>query len=199
MPSTLARSRVADSTALGRGVAVVRHGLLAAAVAAGTWSVAACGGWRGAGDTYYPHRVPAKRARLETGYRFGMPGGQWRPLRKVEGMQVGWMHPEIRGVIEVRAQCDEQGDSDLYQYTDHLGIDWTEWTVLEQSDERLIGRAALRSVVTGRLDGVQMQLELWVVKRAGCLFDLRYAAAPDSFSQGQADFSQVVGGFSYPL
>lgn len=162
-------------------------------------SAAACSGWRGAGDTYYRHSLPAKRARKEATFSFGQPGEAWRPLRKVKDVQVAWIRPEIRGVIEVRAQCDEQGDSNLLQFTDHLRIDWTDWKILSQTDQRLVDRAALRTVVTGQLDGVPMQLELWVVKRAGCLFDLRYAADPDRFAQGQPQFAAVVAGFSFPL
>jgi len=158
-----------------------------------------CRGWRNAGDTFYGHRAPKKRARRETTYSFGQPGAQWRPLRDIEDVQVAWIRREIVGVIELHAQCDEQGDSDLFQYTDHLRIDWTDWQVESQHETTLIGRAALHTVVTGRLDGVPMKLELWVVKRAGCLFDLRYAAPPDTFAQGQSQFADVVAGFQFPV
>lgn len=158
-----------------------------------------CRGWRNAGDTFYGHRVPKKRARRETTYSFGQPGGQWRPLRDVDDVQVAWIRREIVGVIELHAQCDEQGDSNLYQYTDHLRIDWTDWQVESQSERTLVGRAALRTIATGRLDGVQMKLEMWVVKRAGCLFDLHYAAPPDTFAQGQSQFADVVAGFQFPV
>lgn len=158
-----------------------------------------CRGWRGSGDAFYGHRAPPKRARKETNYSFGQPGSDWRPLRKIEGVQVAWMRPDIAGLIELHAQCDEQGDSNLEQYTDHLRIDWTDWAVESQSEQVLIDRAALRTVAQGKLDGVPMKQELWVVKRAGCLFDLRYAAPPHTFAQGQAQFAKVVQEFSFPL
>lgn len=159
----------------------------------------ACRGWRGAGDTYYAHRVPAKRARSEGSFRFGLPGAPWRPLRRLRDVQVAWVHPDQGAVIAVRAQCDDQGDSDLYQYTDHIRIDWTDWVVVKQTETRLVDRAALQTIATGRLDGVAMQLELWVVKRAGCLFDLNYVAPPARFAEGQASFATVVEGFDFPL
>ncbi len=190
VPPKLVRSRAGRPV----DVAVLVGSLLLGLVV----PAAGCRGWRDAGDTYYAHRLPKKRARKEATFAFGMPGEGWRPLRKVEGVQVGWMRPELRGIIGVNVQCDEQGDSSLVQYTDHLRIDWTDWKVLEQTDQRLIERAALRTVATGRLDGVPMQLELWVVKRAGCLFDFTYVAAPDRFAQGQPQFAKVVGGFRYP-
>ena len=156
-----------------------------------------CAGWRGNGDTYYAHRVPAKLARKETTYSFGLPGDAWRPVRELKGVQVMWIHADTKALIQVRAQCDEQGDSDLRQYTDHLRIDFTDWQVVLQEEETLIGRAALRTVVDAELDGVPKRLELWVVKRAGCLFDLHYVASRDQFSVGEADFAKVVDGLRY--
>ena len=161
--------------------------LLAALVGLG-----GCAGWRDSGDTYYRHRVPKKLARKETTYSFGLPGEAWRPVRDIKGVQVMWTHAQTHALIQVHVQCDEHGDSDLQQYTDHLRIDFTDWKVLSQEDETLLGRAALRTVVEAKLDGVPVKLELWVVKRAGCLFDLHYVAARDKFAVGEADFARVV-------
>ena len=158
---------------------------------------AGCAGWRG--DTYYAHRVPLERAREEATYRFGLPGAGWTEVRKVKGVQVAWMNRELGGLIELRAQCDDQGDSSLDQYTDHLRIDWTAWEVLEQEETRLVDRAALRTVVRAELDGVPRHNEFWVLKKNGCLFDLRYSADPDHFAAGQPAFARVVEGFTFPL
>lgn len=156
-----------------------------------------CRGWQG--DQYLRHRAPASRAARETSYGFGQPGDGWRAVRKVEEVQVAWIHDGYGAVIDVHAQCDEQGDSSLEQYTDHLRIDWTGWKVLSQQPERLIGRAALRTVVEGELDGVVYRSEFLVAKRSGCLFDLRYSAPPDRFDAGRGAFVRVVEGFRFPL
>lgn len=159
-----------------------------------------CRGWRNYGDTYYAHRAPEKVASRETTYSFGTPGGSWRPVRDVRDIQVAWVNPDLEGVglIEVYAQCNEQGDSSLAQYTDHLRIDWDDWAVVEQTEAELVGRAALRTVVDASLDGVKRRSELWVVKKNGCLFDLRYSAAATDFASGQPDFAGVVQGFRFP-
>lgn len=159
--------------------------------------VAGCAGWRG--DTYVAHRAPLERARKEATYRFGLPGAGWRPVRNLKDVQVAWVHPEIGGAIEIHAQCDDQGDSSLDQYTDHLRIDWTGWEVISQEETRLLDRAALHTEVIAELDGVVRQNELWVVKKNGCLFDLRYSATPALFDQGQAAFADVVAGFRFPV
>jgi hypothetical protein len=166
----------------------------------GLMTLSACGGWRGSGDTYFQRRVPRDRARAQTTYAFGQPGEGWRPLRtKMPELQVAWIHPGYAGVIEIHATCNEQGDSSLEQYTDHLRIDWTDWTVESQASERIVEREGLRTIVTATLDGVPRKNELVVVKKNGCLFDLRYSANPERFDQGRKDFERVVGGFRFPV
>lgn len=159
--------------------------------------VAGCAGWRG--DIYVAHRTPLERARKEATYQFGLPGSGWRPVRNLKDVQVAWVNPDIGGAIELHAQCDDQGDSSLDQFTDHLRIDWTSWKVLAQEETRLVDRAALRTEVIGELDGVPRQNEFWVVKKNGCLFDLRYSATPAQFEQGRGDFADVVAGFRFPV
>lgn len=156
-----------------------------------------CAGWRG--DTYVAHRSPPKLARKETTYRFDDPGAGWQPVRNLKDVQVAWTHRELGAVIEIHAQCDGQGDSSLDQYTDHLRIDWTDWDVESQEQTRLVGRAALRTVVRAELDGVPRHNEVWVVKKNGCLFDLHYSADPSHFEAGRADFARVVEGFRFPV
>ena len=51
----------------------------------------------------------------------------------------------------------------------------------------------------GRLDGVPQTLEIVVVKKNGCLFDLIYFASPATFEQGRGDFARVVAGFEFPV
>jgi hypothetical protein len=157
-----------------------------------------CRGWRNHGDTFYG-AVAGKRAKQETTYTFGSPGDAWRPARDFPGVQVAWVNTELSAIITIHAQCEEQGDSSLDQYTDHLRIDWTDWVVVSQEKLTLIGRDALRTVVNGRLDGIPRTNELVVVKKNGCLFDLIYSASPAYFDAGRADFAQVVAGFQFPM
>ena len=158
---------------------------------------AGCRGWQG--DTYLRHFAPAKRARQEASFQFATPPSPWAPVRGVKDVQVAWVNPSLGGVIAIHGQCDEQGDSSLVQYTDHLSMDWTDWEVRSQSDGRLVGRAALWTEVDAQLDGVKRRNLFIVTKKNGCLFDLSYSARPEVFAQGQGAFERVVQGFRFPL
>ena len=156
-----------------------------------------CAGWHG--DTYVAHRSPPKLARKETTYRFGLPGGDWQPLNE-PGAQVVWANSQYPAVIHLDSQCGKHGDSSIEQFADHLRIDFREWNVVSQAVEPLAGRDAVRTVVVGELDGVQqMQMELVILKKDGCLFDFQLLAPPAHFAQGKPDFDRVVAGFSYPI
>lgn len=156
-----------------------------------------CAGWRG--TTYCAHRSPAKRASKETSYRFGEPGEGWQAVRNLKDVQVAWVDARRGAAIELHAQCDDQGDSTLHQYVDHLRIDWTRWEVQSEEQTRLVDRSALHMVVRAELDGVVRYNEFWVVKKNGCLFDLRYSANPAQFDDGRGAFTRVVEGFEFPV
>ena len=50
-------------------------------------------------------------------------------------------------------------------------------------------------VVNARLDGVPRSLELWVMKKDGCVYDLGFVAPPDRFEAGRAAFDTFARGF----
>lgn len=159
-----------------------------------TTLAAGCGGWVGHGDTYYARRADPHDAT----YGFGQPGAGWRPLEQ-KGVQVAWFDASNDAVIVLDSQCEQHGDSTLEQFTDHLRIDFREWEIVSQERITLVQRDAVHTVVVASIDGViKTQMELYVVKKNGCLFDLEYIAPPRNFEQGRAAFAQVVGGFSFP-
>ena len=155
-------------------------------------------GWDG-GRIHYKTWQPAwKGMDRDATFRVGDPGDGWRPHRET-GVQVAWSKAKTPAVIQVRSQCDEHGDSDLASFTDHLRIDFNEWIIERQSAIEIVGREGLRTRVHARLDGVAVDLELVVLKKNGCLFDLQYIASPSRFEDGMRSFDRVVEGFAFPL
>lgn len=159
--------------------------------------LAGCSGWVGHGDTYFRKRE--RGVHHEATYSFGSPGPGWSPLAQ-KGTQVAWFNEGLGAAIVLDSQCERHGDSTLEQFADHLRIDFREWEVLSQEHTTLVERDAVRSVVVASIDGVvKTQMELLVVKKNGCLFDLEYIAPPRSFERGRSAFAQVVAGFVYPV
>ncbi len=156
------------------------------------------GGWN-EGQLYVKRWKPAWRGQYkEATYRVGMPGPDWRPHAE-KNSQVAWRHRDRPAIIQVRSQCQEHGDSSLEQFTDHLRIDFSEWKVSQQRFITVVDREALRTTVDAKLDGAPVKMELVVLKKSGCLFDLSYIALPSVYASELAAFEQVVEGFTFPV
>jgi hypothetical protein len=128
-------------------------------------------------------------------YRVGALGGGWRMVHQ-EGASVGYFSDSVGGVIEANATCrDDAEAAPLPTLTRQLLIGYTDRKVESQATVPLDRREALRTRVAVKLDGVPMTLDLYVMKRNGCIFDLSYAAPPDAFARGADDFQRFVDGF----
>ena len=159
----------------------------------------ACSGWRGYGDTYYAKRTRGNKVGHEATFSFALPPKGWKPAKE-KGAQVLWVHESMPALIHLRAQCEMHGDSSLESFTDHLRIDFREWKLLSQEPTTVAGRDAMHSIILASIDGgVETQMELIVVKKNGCLFDLQYIAAPEDFERGRAAYQQVVADFTFPI
>ena len=129
-------------------------------------------------------------------YRIGALDEGWRLVHQ-KGTSVGFYSDAVGGVIEANATCRDDADAaPLRALTRQLLIGYTERHIEEQQTVPLDEREALRTRVTAKLDGVPMTLELYVMKRNGCIFDLSYAAPPDAFVRGAGDFQRFVDGFA---
>ena len=88
-------------------------------------------GMKSESGIYVPPAAPiwASKTRLPS-YRFGSPGPAWVPMRD-KGLQVAWRHDSDPAVIQVYGECENHGDSDLEDFTDHQRIDYPGWAIVE--------------------------------------------------------------------
>jgi hypothetical protein len=123
-----------------------------------------------------------------------LPG--WRVVHKERG-QIGFYDDRGGAVIQSNATCRDDADAaPLRTLTRHLLIGYTDRHIRSQKEVELDRRAALHSVIDVRLDGVPMVLDLYVLKRNGCIFDLSLAAPPDAYAASQPQFQLFVDGFA---
>ncbi len=186
-----------------------RASLLLVALALG------CQTWKG-GELYVKQWQPAwKGGDKQATFRVGTPGRSWEPLVQ-EGTQVACQHGSDPAVIQPHSECQDHGDSDLEDFTDHQRIDYTTWQIVEEPTGELDAegrprmrkkqyyttlaqREALRTTVRANLDGGDVMIEYLVLKKNGCLFDLTYIAVPRVFEQHLPAFDAVVEGFAFPI
>ena len=128
------------------------------------------------------------------GYVFGPVDPSWRRI-DVPGNDVAWFDPDTRGTIHVDHTCERTMDTPLVALVQHLLIGFTAREVVSEETIPFDGREARHVVMRARLDGVPRALELYVLKKDGCVFDLGYVAPPARFEQGRARFDSFVRGF----
>lgn len=129
----------------------------------------------------------------ETSYRVAPPGQPWSGV-SFSGNDLAWEGPEGQ-IVAVNGVCSEHGDPSLKVLTDHLLLGFEERVVRAREELTLAGRAALRTRAAARLDGVPVELELTVVKKDGCVYDLTYSSPPQAFDSRVADYRRLVGSF----
>ena len=146
----------------------------------------------GCGSTPHGHYDPEAR-RVCAGdvcYRIGeLPGWQ---LVHQKGGQVAFFAEAFGAVAQANVTCrDDAEAAPLLALTRHLLIGYTEVQVKKRELVRLDAREALHSVVAAKLDGVPMVLDLYVIKRNGCIFDLSLATPPDRYQAAAVPFART--------
>ncbi len=130
----------------------------------------------------------------EVAYTFGPVAPSWRSIT-IENNDAAWADDATRGTVHVDHTCDRSQDTPLPALVAHLLLGFTEREVVTEETIPFDGREARHVVVRARLDGVPRMIELYVMKKDGCVFDLGYTAPTDRFEAGRGAFDGFVRGF----
>lgn len=128
-----------------------------------------------------------------TGYHIGAPESGWQKL-DVENGDVAYKHRD-GGTIYANRMCQDVEDVSLDVLTNHLFFDMQIDEELERETFTLGGRGALRTRVLAELDGVPVELEVVVMKKDGCTYDMALVADRAEFEQRKPDFDRFLQSF----
>lgn len=129
----------------------------------------------------------------EVSYRIAEPGAPWERLY-ISDNDLAW-EGRVGEVIAVNATCSDHGDPSLQVLTNHLLMGFDARQIEEREELMLSGRGALRTRVVASIDGVPSKLELVVLKKDGCVYDLSYLAPIETFSGSLPQFQRLVSSF----
>jgi len=135
---------------------------------------AACAGSCGGGGVTLSGTTLTTR---DTSYRIGELDRGWHRV-DVDDQNDAAFAREDGTIIQVNSTCSPELDIPLVALTNHLLIGFTERDIRDQRLVELDAREALRTHVVAKLDGVPRELELVVMKKDGCVYDLALVAAP---------------------
>ena len=127
-------------------------------------------------------------------FRVGPVPSAWHPI-EADGTLLAFRDEQGAATMAVNGRCGIDGDDvPLPSLTQHLFLQFTEREQKSQQELTLDGRAALRTELVGKLDGVPKQFLVYVLKKDGCVYDFWRISEPKA---GDASaFERFVKGFA---
>jgi hypothetical protein len=118
----------------------------------------------------------------------------WHAI-EADGTLVAFRDEQGPATVALNGRCGVDGDDvPLASLTQHLFLQFTERQQNSQQELNLDGRAALRTDMVGKLDGVPKQFLVYVLKKDGCVYD--FWRIGDAGAGDSAAFEAFVKGFT---
>lgn len=127
-------------------------------------------------------------------YRVGALSSEWRRVELPDNDLA--FHRRGMGTISVNSTCSDYEDVPAAALVNHLLFDTTERHFLSEETVTLDGRGARHVLVQVELDGVPVELELFVLKKDGCVFDLGHVRSLGSDPAARRSFLDFVARFA---
>jgi hypothetical protein len=127
-------------------------------------------------------------------YAIGEPGQGWEPIR-VEQANGAWHSDALGSSLLVNSHCEGVADAPLEGLTSDLMMGMTDRNIESQKTIPFSKREAMETVATAKLDGVPRKLEMFVMKKDGCVYDIVLDSDPAHFDAAQAGYNRVRDGF----
>ncbi len=142
-----------------------------------------------------PSRIRHAR-KLEGQYATGLPAPSVWIRVDPGGADRAWYCGQLGAVIYTDSNCGVRFlDGRPDQLVDHLLWGFDEPVEISRETHTVDGRDAVMSVRSGRLDGIDVQVGVVVLKKSACTYDLVYLAPPQNFEAGWPAFQAVIDGF----
>jgi hypothetical protein len=123
-----------------------------------------------------------------------LDAAHWKQVG-VSGNDLAFASLEGGFLLALNSTCKEHGDAPLEVLMQHLLMGFTEREKLQSEKRMLDGREGLRSRYVAKLDGVARELDLLVLKKDGCVFDLSYIAPMGKGEVWRGEFERMVSEF----
>jgi len=127
-------------------------------------------------------------------FRTGAVPAAWRSI-EADGTLIAFRDDQHGATVALNGRCGIDGDDvPLASLTQHLFLQFTDRQQKSQQELMLDGRAALRTELVGKLDGVPKSFLVYVLKKDGCVYDFWRISDPGT--DDAAVFESFVKGFS---
>jgi hypothetical protein len=127
-------------------------------------------------------------------YRVGALGPSFERV-DVDDNDLAW-HERSLGTIGIKSTCTEYEDVPPVALLNQLLFGMANRRYRVEETVTLDGRAARHVIADVELDGVPVSLDIYLLTKDGCVYDLTYSASRATFEQGRAQFESFVQRFA---
>lgn len=127
-------------------------------------------------------------------YQVRPPGPPWVPA-SLDPDRLAFRAPDLQAAMALWEDCASPEPGELRWVAHHLFFGLKDRQTVARETLRVGGRPAVRTRLTGDLDGERVALEAVSLRHHGCLYDLVYVAPPGRFDAGRPAFEAFVGSF----
>lgn len=128
-------------------------------------------------------------------YKVATLDSEWQKVDFSDN-DLAWVRKDTAQVLAMNATCKDTGDPSLEVLTNHLLMGFTDKWLKERNLKPLDGRDALVSRYDAKLDGVEVELQVAVMKKDDCVYDFSYIAPKGHFEEGEVGFDKLLGSFT---
>lgn len=127
-------------------------------------------------------------------YEIGKLPDHWGPVEDTTADQSYWSK-KTGATILINSLCEKYGSASLFVLTQNIlrGIDDLNTEVEEEI--MLAERKALHTVASGKLDGVLIKANIYVLRKDYCIYDFTYQVKAEHYSVDVNDFEKLVKSF----
>ena len=132
-------------------------------------------------------------------FKIGKLPSSWRLFEKEKSGDADMLYEKSRtgAFISVNSVCNRYPDSSLDSLLNELFVPIQHAEVASTRDFKLDDRAALEKIVTGTIDGVDVESRFVVIRKNNCIFDFTLNSRNKIRDEANKEFDNMLAGFHY--
>ncbi|GBD38198.1 hypothetical protein HRbin37_00443 [bacterium HR37] len=131
----------------------------------------------------------------DTAYSIGVLSEGWKRI-DLRGGDIAFWNEALKATITVNSTCNERiGNEPLNNLVDSLLVGFSDKELERKEEVTVSGQRAIDTVYRGKVKDTYVKLNIVVLKKDNCVYDLTYASLPESFDLGIGEFREFVSQF----
>lgn len=142
-------------------------------------------------------KLETKTAKRNNHVKYDSPAKPFEKIRN-DQVDVAWKNTRTGGIISFVSECGGATDQSLETLRSEVLQGLSEEKILNETTQSYLAREALRSSLSGSVDGVASSIELLIFKKDGCSYILTLVSTPKTIATDKPSFEKFLAGFEAP-